>query len=260
MRSGIFDIIDTAANRYGEDPDTLRRFAKIESNFNPLAISPTGAEGLFQFTSGTAKQYGLVNRRDPAASADAAARLLRDNKASLRRAIGREPRPGELYLAHQQGPAGAAALIAHPDENVVDALAPVYGGDRAKAAHAIKINGGSLDMTAGDFARGWVRRFGGNDAKFARSDNGLSATTERTRADIYNEWNKQGFGAPGLGLGKMVMGGEPGGHELQQRAPAPGLMSLRDVPARAPETAEQNQFRYVAMTPAEYRVWLSERG
>jgi hypothetical protein len=97
---------DSIASKYGISPDYLNRTAWIESKHNPTAVSPTGATGIFQFTKGTARQYGLIDRTDPVASTDAAARLAADNKRILQSKLGREPSDAELYLAHQQG-AGA---------------------------------------------------------------------------------------------------------------------------------------------------------
>jgi hypothetical protein len=49
-----------------------------ESNFNPFAVSGAGAQGLAQFTPGTAKAYGLDNPFNGAASIDAQAHLMHD--------------------------------------------------------------------------------------------------------------------------------------------------------------------------------------
>lgn len=64
-------------------PASLAWLAEVESTFNPAARSPTGARGLFQLMPGTAKELGLSTflpdeRTDPAKSARAAARMLRD--------------------------------------------------------------------------------------------------------------------------------------------------------------------------------------
>lgn len=178
----INQIITSAANKYGIDPNLMLNFAHIESRFNPSATSPTGAKGLFQFVPGTAKRYGLNKPYDPVANADAAARLLLDNKKYLSSRLGRDPRPGELYLAHQQGAAGAAALLANPGANVVDALAPAYKGNRSRAARAIRVNGGSLGMTAGEFAGRWTKKFGGA-GQIQAADNAQNVPLPRPAPD-----------------------------------------------------------------------------
>jgi hypothetical protein len=141
--------IEDAARRYGVSPDAMRVIAQIESGGNPYAKNPkSSAGGLFQFIDSTAKQYGLTNKFDAGAASDAGARLLRDNAASLRGVLGREPTVGELYLAHQQGAGGARKLLSNPNARAVD----IVGAD------AVRLNGGRLDMTAGEFAQIWTRK------------------------------------------------------------------------------------------------------
>jgi hypothetical protein len=140
----------------------LDHVKKIENpSGNPAAVSPTGAGGDFQFTKGTWAQFGVGDRFDPTASRDAARRLTLANADSLQKDLGRTPTEGELYLAHQQGAAGAAALLKNPNANVVQALSAAYGGDVMKADQAIRVNGGTPDMTAGQFAAKWTNKFAG---------------------------------------------------------------------------------------------------
>lgn len=154
--------IDTASARHGVPKEYLTRTASLESGGRTDATNPnSSAGGLFQFTNGTAKQYGLDNKNDANSSADAAARLALDNKRALSSRLGREPNDGELYLAHQQGAGGASALLANPNANVIEALTPAYGGDRAKATAAVVNNGGDPRMTAGQFASIWTGKFSG---------------------------------------------------------------------------------------------------
>lgn len=141
--------IETSAAKYGVNADALKTIALIESGGNPSAKNPSSsAGGLFQFINSTAKQYGLKNRYDANQAADAAARLMRDNAAGLRKALGRAPTTGELYLAHQQGLGGAVSLLSNPGALAVDVV----------GTEAVKLNGGAPGMTAAQFAYRWTRK------------------------------------------------------------------------------------------------------
>lgn len=65
-------------------PVELLGVAKVESNFNPFAVSPKGAAGLWQFMPTTARRYGLRvdafhdERFDVQKATRAAGRYLRD--------------------------------------------------------------------------------------------------------------------------------------------------------------------------------------
>lgn len=107
---GLLDAINASASRYDVDPNALQRIAWLESSGGRNVKNPnSSAGGPFQFIDSTARQYGLTDRYDINQSSDAAARLTRDNAGHLRRALGRDPTPGELYLAHQQGAGGQAS-------------------------------------------------------------------------------------------------------------------------------------------------------
>ncbi len=72
------DMFNAAASKYGISAALLAAVARAESNFNPGARSPAGAQGLMQFMPSTAAGMG-VNPWDPASSIDGAARYLRAN-------------------------------------------------------------------------------------------------------------------------------------------------------------------------------------
>lgn len=145
-------LIEQSAARHGVDPHALSETTRIESNFNPNAKNPKStAGGILQFIDSTARDYGLTDKFDAAASLDAGARLMKDNTATLTRALGRTPTAGELYLAHQQGGGGAAKLLANPDAKASD----IVGAD------AVLKNGGTADMTAGQFATLWTSKVSG---------------------------------------------------------------------------------------------------
>lgn len=148
--SEIATIIANAFRARGLDPKVGLRIAQIESSLNPNARNPkSSAGGLFQFLDGTAAQYGLKNKFDPVASAEAAARLTADNASTLSRALGRAPDGAELYLAHQQGAGGALNILRDPN-------GPARGAN-------FDLNGG-VGQTKGAFADAWRRKFEGGPA------------------------------------------------------------------------------------------------
>lgn len=78
MTQDLSPIFDAAAKQYGLDPDLLRAQARVESNFNPGAVSPQGAVGLMQLLPATAKSLG-VDPTDATQSIYGAAALMRQN-------------------------------------------------------------------------------------------------------------------------------------------------------------------------------------
>lgn len=69
-------LFTTAGAKHGISANLLAAVAKIESNFDPTAVSSAGARGLMQFMPGTAA--GLdINPYNPAEAVDGAARLLK---------------------------------------------------------------------------------------------------------------------------------------------------------------------------------------
>lgn len=57
--------IQEVAQKYNLNPDLVKAIIKVESNYNPNAISPKGAQGLMQLMPGTAKRFGVNNPFDP---------------------------------------------------------------------------------------------------------------------------------------------------------------------------------------------------
>ena len=165
--------------------DYLNRTHAIEKPAGSRNVSPTGARGDFQFINSTAKRmaakYGDFDPDDPAQSRVMAGHLAVENSRYLRKSLGRDPLGSEVYLAHQQGAGGAAALIAHPEENAVDALVNHAGLSRDDATRNIVVNGGSASMTAGQFAQKWSSVY---DSKGGISSYRVAANNVSQRDDL----------------------------------------------------------------------------
>jgi soluble lytic murein transglycosylase-like protein len=67
-----------AAQRWNVSAALLAAQLLAESNFNPFAVSPAGAQGIAQFMPGTAASYGLADPFDPVAAIAAQAHLMSD--------------------------------------------------------------------------------------------------------------------------------------------------------------------------------------
>lgn len=75
--AAIDRYIDEASARHHVDPNLVRALVKVESNFNPRAVSSKGAMGLMQLMPSTARMYELQNPFDAAQNVDAGVRHLK---------------------------------------------------------------------------------------------------------------------------------------------------------------------------------------
>jgi len=70
-------LIQNTAGRYDIDPDLVRAIIKVESDFQPLAISSKDCKGLMQLHPDTARRFGVKNTFDPAQNIEGGIRYLK---------------------------------------------------------------------------------------------------------------------------------------------------------------------------------------
>jgi Transglycosylase SLT domain/D-alanyl-D-alanine carboxypeptidase len=99
-------LLDAAAH-WNVSAALLAAQLMAESNFNPFAVSPAGAQGIAQFIPSTAASYGLRDPFDPVEAIDAQAHLMSD----LIRALGD---PQLALAAYNAGPAPVEACHCVP--------------------------------------------------------------------------------------------------------------------------------------------------
>ena len=70
-------IFEKFASQYRLQPNLLKSVAKMESNFNPLAISKAGAQGIMQLMPKTAASLGVGDPFNPVENIEGGAKYLR---------------------------------------------------------------------------------------------------------------------------------------------------------------------------------------
>ena len=125
--------IDAAAARHHVDPSLVRSVVKVESNFNPNAVSRKGAMGLMQLMPSTARSLNVANPFDPAQNVDAGVRHLR----KLLDSYGGNVR---LSLAAYNAGAGAVARSAgvphfRETQDYVRRITNLYNGGSEPGPH-----------------------------------------------------------------------------------------------------------------------------
>ena len=131
------------AKAKGLDPMMILTFIAIESDFDPTQCSPvSSAAGLFQFIDSTwaavggptfPGRGGIGNGHAAGASidmqVDLGCKFTADNAEKLAQALGEPPVGVTIYMAHQQGLAGALKILR---ANRNDAIESVIGEAAAK--------------------------------------------------------------------------------------------------------------------------------
>jgi soluble lytic murein transglycosylase-like protein len=125
-----------AAARWNVSAALLAAQLMAESNFNPFAVSPAGAQGVAQFIPSTAAAYGLRDPFDPVEAIDAQAHLMSD-------LIHRLGSPALALAAYNAGPAPVVACHCVPSipetSAYVSRILALLGGAGALVAPSFEV-------------------------------------------------------------------------------------------------------------------------
>lgn len=75
--STIDEAVDQIAAQQSLSPQLLHSVIKVESNYNPFAVSNKGAQGLMQLVPATARRFGVSNVFNPVENIQGGAKYLR---------------------------------------------------------------------------------------------------------------------------------------------------------------------------------------
>jgi len=75
--TGIDEAVERIAAQQSVPPELLHSVIQVESNYNPYAVSPKGAQGLMQLIPATARRFGVDNVFNPVENIQGGARYLR---------------------------------------------------------------------------------------------------------------------------------------------------------------------------------------
>jgi len=73
----VSEVVEAAARQHAVDPLLVHSVIRAESNYDPFAVSPKGAQGMMQLMPSTARRFGVKNSFDFAENIDGGVRYLR---------------------------------------------------------------------------------------------------------------------------------------------------------------------------------------
>ncbi len=74
--SNVTDMIDRIADEQSVEAQLVHSVIKAESNYNPYALSPKGAQGMMQLIPATARRFGVANAFNPKQNVEGGVRYL----------------------------------------------------------------------------------------------------------------------------------------------------------------------------------------
>jgi len=73
----LASLVDQIARRHDVDRDLVHSMIRVESNYNPFAVSNKGALGLMQLVPSTARRFGVADVFNPAENVEGGVRYMK---------------------------------------------------------------------------------------------------------------------------------------------------------------------------------------
>lgn len=145
------DLVSRVSRRHEMDAALVAAVIRVESSFDPMAVSPKGARGLMQLMPATAKQYGVRDIHDPGQNIEAGVSYLSDLREKYR---------GNMRLAlaaFNAGPTAVQRAGGIPDfretRRYLEKLEQIYGGRLPRSRQTAASVGGNRRQGAIQSAR-----------------------------------------------------------------------------------------------------------
>jgi hypothetical protein len=252
------------AQYYGVPPELALTTGSIESNFDPMANlnKPTQYKGVFQLGNDEWAEMGgtAANRWDPETQINLGVARLAQIRQQLADRLGRSPTNSEVYLAHQQGVAGASAMIENPNTSPYELLtrlgvrpgtaeASITGNIGSKDAFGNPVSPASfVNAPASQFVNYWNDMY-----NHKLSELGSLPTDAAGRPVLLSDRGAPAvpeYTPPGaLQSGDVVPGQTGDGPKYAVGGGAPGVPTVAGIPARAPGEVPQTSMARNLLAP-----------
>jgi soluble lytic murein transglycosylase-like protein len=131
-------LIAEASKNFDVSPLLVDSVIRVESNYNPLAVSPKGALGLMQLMPATAQRFGVTDSFDPKQNIEAGVRYLK----FLQDAFQDDRLAIAAYNAGEKAVAKYRDVPPYPETiNYVAKVGKKYGQAKRAAGQDSQVNG-----------------------------------------------------------------------------------------------------------------------
>jgi len=224
----LFDMMRRVAGESGVSFDVMRRFAGIESSFNPGA--KTGSyKGLFQLSNAEFKRGGGKGSiYNPEANTRAFANVIKDKSAAFEKKMGRAPTGPDLYMMHQQGEQGGVNHLRNPD-------APAWQNMHATGEGRQKGERWAKRAIWGNVPAQMKKQFGSVENVSSRDFTGMWSAR-------YNREGRGGDWGPKESTGRAKLRAPDAVPDMPSKRMAADMPSTKQITDRLPQDAPDTSF------------------